>query len=270
MESVISIGGLILDMDGVVWRDRQPIGSLPEIFARIHSLGLKVMLATNNATRTPEQYVEKLGAFGVDIPPEWIVNSALAAAYLLKNRFPQGGAVYVIGEAGICRALQEAGFHLLDDWQADLRPLAVVVSMDRGINYQKLRAATLYIRAGAEFYATNPDRTFPTPAGLAPGAGALAAAVSAAVGRLPVWAGKPEPFMLQMCLERMGLPPEQTLVVGDRLETDIAGGQAAGCRTALVLSGVASLEQAQAWQPPVDVVAKDLTALLSSWPPFEI
>lgn len=257
------IKGLILDMDGVLWRDREPIGDLPAIFSRIRDLGLQVMLATNNATRTPERHLEKLRGFGVELSPQQVVNSAVAAAALLAGRFPQGGALYVIGEQGICAALQDSGFSILEHAEPGQPPLAVVVGLDRNISYEKLRTATLLIRAGAPFYATNPDRTFPTPYGLVPGAGAIVAAVIAATDQEPVWAGKPGIAMLQACLDRMGLQPGQALVVGDRLETDIAGGQAAGCKTALVLSGVSTRAQAEVWRPAVDHIAPDLEALLA-------
>jgi 4-nitrophenyl phosphatase len=263
------IQGIILDLDGVLWRDREPIGDLQQIFFRLQALNLRVMLATNNATRAPAQYVEKLHGFGVEISERQIVNSAIAAARLLAQRFPQGGPLYVIGETGIRTTVQAHGFTLVEDFSREITPLAVVVSMDREVTYQKLRAATLFVRAGAAFYATNTDRTFPTPLGLVPGAGAIVAAVSTATDQHPIVAGKPHPVMIQICLEQMGLHPTQVLVVGDRLETDIAGGQAAGCHTALVLSGVSTRAQAESWQPPVDVIASDLTALLQKWPPLQ-
>ena len=263
------IQGIILDLDGVLWRDREPIGNLQQIFSRLRELNLQVMLATNNATRTPRQYVEKLLGFGVEISEGQVVNSAIAAAHLLTQRFPQGGPLYIIGEAGIRTAVQQHGFTLVEDFSSNVMPLAVVVSMDREVTYQKLRAATLFIRAGAAFYATNTDRTFPTPFGLVPGAGAIVAAVSTATDQNPIVAGKPHPAMIQICLERMGLRSSQVLVVGDRLETDIAGGQAAGCHTALVLSGVSTRQQAEGWQPQVNVIVSNLTSLLDAWPPFE-
>ncbi len=112
------------------------------------------------------------------------------------------------------------------------------------MTYQKLSRATLHIRAGAPFYGTNPDKTFPTPQGLVPGAGSILAAIEAATDVKPIIIGKPQPAMMYMALEKLGTLPEETLVVGDRLETDIAAGQAAGCKTALVLSGVSTKQQA--------------------------
>ncbi|MEW5828858.1 MAG: HAD-IIA family hydrolase [Chloroflexota bacterium] len=255
---------LILDMDGVLWRDAAPIGDLPAVFDRIRSLGLKVALATNNATKTVGEYLEKFDGYGVTLEPWQIVTSSLATAETLSKHFPGGGPVFVVGENGIQRALEDFGFTAITDPQDETRPVAVVAGIDRFVSYQKLRRATLHIRAGAPFYGTNPDRTFPTPQGLVPGAGAILAAIEAATDVSPTVIGKPSPFMMKIALERLGTSPDETLVVGDRLETDIAAGQAAGCHTALVLSGVSTREQAQAWRPGMDFIAADLSSLVGA------
>ncbi len=252
-----AIRAVILDMDGVLWRGNEPIGDLPTIFTEFDRRGWKVALATNNATRSPEQYREKLAELGVRVNTDQIINSAQAAAHLLKQRYPQGAPVYIIGEEGVIGILSEAGFHQ----QAD-RAKAVVVAMDRALTYDKLRIATLLIRAGAPFIGTNPDRTFPLPDGLVPGAGAIIAAVEAATDVTATIAGKPSPEMYKVAMERMGTQPDETLIVGDRLETDIAGGQALRCPTALVLSGVTFPDKAFAWKPAPDYITKDLGELL--------
>ncbi len=257
-----NLKALILDMDGVLWRDDTPIGDLLAIFARIRERGFKVALATNNATRTVDEYLEKFSGFGVTLEPWQIVTSSLASADTLAKDFPGGGSVFVIGENGIQRALEERGFAPLIDPQDETRPVAVVAGIDRFISYAKLRRATLHIRAGVPFYGTNPDRTFPTPQGLVPGAGAILASIEAATDVKAIIIGKPSPFMMHLALERLGTGPEETLVVGDRLETDIVAGQAAGCKTALVLSGVSTFEQAKSWQPAPDYIVEDLSTLL--------
>jgi 4-nitrophenyl phosphatase len=165
--------------------------------------------------------------------------------------------VFVVGEQALVETLAQAGF-----WLAEQGVLAVVGSIDRKLTYDKLRRATLLVRAGAPFLASNSDRTFPTPEGLVPGAGSVLAALQAATDVQPVICGKPSPALYEIALERMGLRPEQALVVGDRAETDIAGAQALGCPCALVLSGVTSLAQAQAWTPAPDWVEPDLTAVV--------
>ena len=253
--------GLILDMDGVLWKGDTPIGDLPAIFACIASLGLKVVFATNNGTRSPQQYVERLAGYGVRIEAWQVVTSSLGAARLLEQQFPQGGPIFAIGEQGLFEALREKRFEPLT---ADDAPdaQAVVMGIDRQINFEKMREAALLVRNGKPFYATNPDKTFPTPRGEIPGAGAWISVIITASGVEPVYAGKPYPAIIEMALERLNLPRKETLVVGDRLETDIAAGQAAGCPCALVLSGVSTREQAETWQPRIDVIAESLDGLL--------
>lgn len=257
-----NIKALILDMDGVLWRDSTPIGDLPAIFTRIRKRGLKVALATNNATRTVDEHLEKLFSFGLNLKPWQIISSAAAAANVLSKDFPNGGGVFIVGENGIQRALEERGFTPIINPDDETRPVAVIGGIDRYVSYGKLSRATLHIRAGVPFYGTNPDKTFPTPQGLVPGAGAILASIETATDVKPIIIGKPEPAMMYMALEKLGTSPEETLVVGDRLETDIAAGQAAGCKTALVLSGVSTREQAETWQPSPDFIVEDLTTLL--------
>lgn len=257
------IKGLILDMDGVLWKADAPIGNLAAIFNHIKEKGLKVVFATNNSTRTPQQYVERLQSFGVTCEEWQVVTSSLAAVDLLGKRFPAGTPIYAIGEAGLLDALDENGFIALSVERAE-EAQAVVMGIDRGINFQKLAEATLLVRRGIPFYATNPDKTFPTPRGEIPGAGSWYSIVVTASGIEPIVAGKPGPAMMELSLERLGLPREHVLVVGDRLETDIAAGQAVGCACALVLSGVSQKESAEAWLPAIDVIAPNLASLVGA------
>ena len=220
-------------------------------------------LATNNATKTVDEYLAKLHSFGVSLEPWQIVTSSDATAYMLEKAFPQKGAVFVIGENGITSALHEKAFTPITDPDNGTSVIAVVVGIDRTVTYQKLRRATLHIRAGIPFYGTNPDKTFPTPLGLVPGAGAILASIEAATDVKPIVIGKPSPFMLELASERMKLHKDEVLVVGDRLETDIAGGQGMGARTALVLSGVSTLGEANAWIPKPSLLANDLAELVN-------
>lgn len=256
-----TIKSLILDMDGVLWKDDSPIGNLPDVFERIYSHGLKVAFATNNGTRTPEQYVERLAGFGVIADPWQVVTSSLGVAHLLSHVFPAGGPIFAIGETGVMLALREKGFEPLSVEEAE-KAQAVVMGIDRSINFAKMGEAALLVRRGVPFYATNPDKTFPTPRGEIPGAGAWISVIVTATGIEPIYAGKPASYLLELARERLGTSREETLVVGDRLETDIAGGQGAGCPVALVLSGVSTREQGEAWRPLVDFTAEDLSALV--------
>lgn len=251
------IKALILDMDGVLWRENAAIGDLPWIFDRFTALDLRIILATNNGTRTPEQYIQKISSFGVNVEKKQIINSAMAVTHLLKKHYPNGGRVYILGEVGLSAALNEAGFY-----HAEENVLAVIGGMDRGIDFDKLKRATLLIRAGAPFYFTNPDRTYPTPEGLIPGAGSILAALEVASDVKAIIAGKPSPALFEFALESLGTAPESTLVVGDRLETDILGGQRANCKTALVLSGVATASEANLWHPKIDLILPELADLV--------
>ncbi len=255
----LPIRALILDMDGVLWKENTPIGDLEKIFRRIESAGIKIMLATNNATRTPEQYQEKLASFKVHIAAHQIVNSATAVAIYLKNRFPNGGKIFVVGESGLKQAIQDQGFEISAD-----NPLAVAAGLDRQITYEKLKIATLLIRSGVPFIGSNPDRTFPSPEGLIPGAGTVLAAIEASTDVKPEIVGKPFTTLYQIALDRLGTNPAETLAVGDRLDTDILGGYRAGCKTGLVLTGVSTLEELRSWSPQPDIIASDLESLVES------
>jgi len=252
------IHALILDMDGVLWRDQQPIGDLPEIFRRIDERGFKVVLATNNATLSIQQYLDKLEGFGVHLESWQIVNTAEATAAYLEARFPQGGSIFIIGENGLEATLNKRGFFHSDEEEV----IAVVAGLDRQLSFEKLVKATQHIRSGVPFIGTNPDRSFPTPKGLIPGAGAILAALEAATDIQATIIGKPQPEMYLLALQRLKSLPEETLVVGDRLETDIAGAQTIGCKTGLVLSGVSDKPTALAWLPKLDYIEPDLTSLI--------
>lgn len=256
-----TIKALIIDMDGVIWKGDASIGDLPSIFDRIRERGLGFVFATNNGTRTSEQYVARLQTFGVTVEPWQVITSAQAAAHGLSQKFPPGTKVFMIGEAGIRSALEEKGFEVLSIENAP-HAQAVLVGIDRKITFQKMVEATLLVRRGVPFYVTNPDKTFPTPRGEIPGAGAWYSVIATASGVEPIVAGKPFPFLMELALERLATLKEETLVVGDRTETDIAGGQGVGCPTALVLSGVSSKLQADSWKPAVDLVADDLSRLI--------
>jgi len=257
------IKSLIIDMDGVLWRSDAPIGDLAAIFSRIRARGLKFVFATNNSTRTSDQYVARLREFGVEAEPWQVVTSSQAAAHAMAQKFPPGTKVFMIGEDGLRIPLEEKGFEVLSTEDAP-RAQAVVMGLDREVNFQKSVEATLLVRSGVPFYATNPDKTFPTQRGLIPGAGAWYSIVTTATGVEPIVAGKPFPFLMELSMEKLGTTNEETLVIGDRIDTDIAGGQAVGCPTALVLTGVSTREQGENWAPEIELIADDLATLIGS------
>ena len=252
------ITAVVLDMDGVLWRESEPIGNLPAIFSKLDKENVKVVLATNNAMKSVSQFVNKINNFGVNIEDWQVATSAQAVSFYLKQKYPLRTRVYVVGMDSLKSEVGDAGYTLCDSNVA-----AVVVGVDRDITYDKIKIANRLIREGAEFIGTNPDKTYPTPEGLAPGAGSIIAAVAAAAERDPVFVGKPGKILMDLSISKFnGIQKYQILMVGDRLETDIAAGQACGCRTALVLSGVTTSEMAEKWLPEPDFIFKDLSDLV--------
>ncbi len=252
-----NIHALILDMDGVIWRGPQWLVKPAELFPRLCDAGIAFTFATNNATRTIPYYLDKFSKSGIQLETWQVMNSAVATAHILSERLPAGSEVFVVGEWGLESTLVEKGFRI-----GSKDPKAVVCGMDRQVTYDKIKTAAGLVRNGAAFIGTNPDKSFPTPEGLAPGAGAILAAIEAASGVSPEIIGKPQPGMFLQLLKILDNRPENVLVVGDRLETDIAGGQAVGCRTAALLSGVSTSEMIESWRPQPDYIFPDLNALV--------
>ena len=251
---------LIVDMDGVLWRGDEPMPSLQEFFALLRQRQVAFILATNNSSKTTEQYTAKLARFGVEVPTKCILTSAQVAAVYLADLTPPGTRVYAIGGKGVQQALKQYGFVLTDE-DADY----VVVGWDQQLTWDKLATAALLIHNGASFIGTNPDTNYPTERGPVPGNGAQLAALETTTGITPIVVGKPEPQMYEEALRRMNACPETTAVIGDRLDTDIAGGVQAGLTTMLVLSGIAN--EADLADSPVkpDIVCADIGELLQMW-----
>ena len=255
-----SIHHLIIDMDGVLWRGDEPMDGLREFFAFLRRNDIDFILATNNSSRTPEQYVAKLARFGVEVSLDSVLTSAQATAAYLADFAPPGTRVYVIGGEGIRRALEQRGFVLTDE------DVAYVVSgWNRQLTWDELATAALLIHAGAEFIGTNPDVNYPTERGPVPGSGAQLAALEVTTGVAPVVIGKPEPWMYTESLRRMDAHPETTGVIGDRLDTDIAGGARAGLMTVLLLSGISTEADLAASPVKPDLVRADIDELVRTW-----
>ena len=235
MTSLTQMDSLIVDLDGVLWRGPEMLPGVNEFFDHINRSGTKLLLASNNSTARPDAVRDRLQDVGVRLPVEAILTSALATAAYLTRSLPPGAPLLMIGEDGLEHALTQSGFNLVDSAES---AQAVVVGMDRRVTYDKLAEATLAIRNGAAFVGTNPDRTFPTPRGLVPGNGSLLAAIQAATDQAPIIVGKPERRYFELALEKLSSRAETTLMLGDRLDTDIQGAQNAGLNTCLVLTGV--------------------------------
>lgn len=259
-EILSSIKHLIVDMDGVLYRGGQRLPGARRFLSYLVQKQMAFVLATNNSTQTPRQYIRKLAAMDIEVTEERIVTSALASALYLERVAGPGARVYAIGEEGLLSALRDRGFLL-----ADQRAEYVVVGLDRQVTWDKLRTAALAIRAGATFIGTNPDTTLPTEQGLVPGNGAILAALETATEVSPLIIGKPRPTLLEMAMEHMGVGREGTAVVGDRLETDILGGRNAGITTVLVLSGITRREELEDSEYLPDLVFDSIEHFHRTW-----
>ncbi len=254
------VRGIAFDMDGVLYRGEQPLPAAAELVAELEKRGIGFVMVTNNATKTPEEYAAKLARMGMTVPAERIVTSAIATRDWMRQRYEPGTTVYVLGMAALQQAIYDGGYFVPAGRDAQV----VVNGADFTLTYEKLKIATLAIRAGADWIATNADRTFPSEEGLIPGSGAIVAALQAATDRAPIVIGKPEPAMVLRAADLLGVPPDQLLVVGDRLDTDILAGQRAGSLTALVLTGVSTLTDVRASAVQPDIVLDDLHVLLEA------
>lgn len=252
---------LLADMDGVLYRGEEPLPGAARFVRWLERRGIGLLYITNNSTRTPQQYVEKLAGMGITARPGQILTSALATRAYLEERAPRGTLVYLIGMEGLRQALLGDGYFVPEKRAPDY----VVVGWDRELTYDKLRLATLAIRGGARFIGTNPDRTFPSPEGIIPGAGAILAALEAATDLQPTVIGKPARWMMEEGMKRLGAAPTQTAVLGDRLETDILGGNRLGLVTLMVLTGVHGREEIAASPIEPAAVFEDLEELQLIW-----
>lgn len=256
-----ALRAVLFDMDGVLYRGNQPLPGVAELLAFLDARGLGYACITNNATMTPAQYQAKLARMGLNIPAERVITSAIATGRTLRTLYPRGTRVYIVGMTGLREALLADGYFVEDARTAEL----VVQGADFELTYATLRTATLLIRAGARYVATNPDKTYPSEEGLIPGAGAIMAALIAATDTEPLIIGKPAPTMFHVAAELLGAPPSSVLVVGDRVDTDIAGATAAGMPAVLVLTGVTSRAEAERAPVAPAAIYSDLPDLLAAW-----
>lgn len=256
-----NIKALIIDMDGVLWRGGTFLPGVQAFFAMLRQRQLSFVLATNNSTATPEGVVERLATCGTQIFPEEVLTSSMATAAYLQTRLPSAAKIHPVGEDAVRNALQHAGFTLSDQTHGID---AVVIGFDRDITWQKLTSAALAVQHGALFVGTNPDVSFPMEEGQAPGNGAFVKVIEVTTKVKPIIVGKPEPLLYQQAVAQLQLESERTLVIGDRLETDILGAKRAGMTSALVLTGVTSREELENATVKPDWVFDDLPALTSA------
>ena len=236
-------------------RGGETIAGAPEAVGRLREAGLPVCFCTNNPTRPPDGYADHLTAAGVDAAPEEVLTSGTATAAYLAEHHPTAD-LFVVGEAGLFDQLDEAGLRVVTDHAA---ADAVVVSVDREFDYDRLCEAMWALGPDTPFVGTDPDRTIPAEERNVPGSGAIVNAVAGVVDRDPdVVLGKPSEVTRDLALDRLGVPADECLVVGDRLDTDVALGASAGMTTAVVLTGLTSRADVEASDVAPDYVLESL------------
>jgi len=224
----------LMDMDGVLVHEEHIIPGADEFLAELQEAGTPFIVLTNNSIRTPRDLRARLLRSGLDIPEKSIWTSALATATFLKNQRP-GGSAYVVGESGLTTALHEIGYVLTDN-----DPDYVVLGETRTYSFEAITTAIRLVERGARFIATNPDATGPSREGSLPATGSVAALITRATGREPYYVGKPNPLMMRSALRAIGAHSENTLMIGDRMDTDVVSGLEAGLQTILVLTGIST------------------------------
>ncbi len=222
----------LTDMDGVLIHEGSPVPGAPEFIERLRNSGLRYLVLTNNSMQTPRDLQARLERMGISVPEEAIWTSALATAQFLDDQRP-GGSAYVIGEAGLTTALYQIGYVL-----SDHDPDYVVLGETRTYSFEAITRAIRLVAGGARFIATNPDPTGPSNEGALPATGSVAALISKATNVQPYFVGKPNPMMMRSALNTVQAHSETTIMIGDRMDTDVLCGMEAGLETILVLSGI--------------------------------
>jgi len=235
----------LTDMDGVLVREEHALPGAAEFLSRLVERDRRFLVLTNNSIFTPRDLSARLLHTGLKVPEESIWTSALATARFLADQLP-GGSAYVIGEAGMTTALHDAGYTL-----TDRNPDFVVLGETRTYSFEAITRAIRLVETGARFIATNPDVTGPSEEGPIPATGSVAALITRATGREPYFVGKPNPMMLRSALNQIDAHSESTVMVGDRMDTDVVAGIEAGLDTILVLTGSTRREDVERfpWRP---------------------
>ena len=230
------IKNILTDMDGVILSGSTLIPGARDFIERLRAKEIPFLIFTNNSLYTPRDLQMRLHRLGLDVPQEAIFTSALATAQFLHSQQPEGSA-FVIGESGLTTALHDIGYVLTDQ-----QPDYVVLGETTMYSFQRIALAIRLINAGARFIATNPDVSGPGEGGIVPATGAVAALISSATGIKPYFVGKPNPLMMRTALRTLNAHSEESVMIGDRMDTDIISGMESGLRTILVLTGVTTRE----------------------------
>jgi len=265
-DATVSLGlrdarAFIFDMDGVLYRGRAPLPGVADLFNALTLRGIPYLLATNNSMATPASYVLRMAEMGVEVAESQIQTSATATRDYLLGEIAPDARILIVGMPALAEQIfTGTSFRPVGD-DPDEPVDAVVVGLDLEFTYARLRRASDAVREGAKYVATNADATLPHESGMQPGAGSVVAAISTASGRSPIVVGKPETLMMLKGIEQLGVRPEEAVMVGDRLDTDILSGHRAGLKTALVLTGVSQRPDLAHAEVLPDYVFADLPAL---------
>jgi NagD protein len=229
------------DMDGVLIKGKTMIPGADRFIGRLQELAIPYLVLTNNPMYTQRDLAHRLENIGLNVPPERIFTSAMATAHFLDSQRPDGTA-YVIGASGLTEAIHGVGYVI-----TDINPDYVVLGETTTYNYEMLTTAIRLIDSGSRFVATNPDPSGPEERGLVPACGAVAALIEKATGKAPFFVGKPNPLMMRAALNYLSIHSEETMMIGDRMDTDIVAGVESGMMTALVLSGVTKAQEIESY-----------------------
>jgi NagD protein len=231
----------LIDMDGVLIRGKVIVPGADQFIDRLNALNIKYLVLTNNSMYTPGDLAHRLQSMGLNITREQIFTSALATARFLHSQKPNGKA-YVIGESGLTEAIHDVNYIL-----TNIGPDYMVLGETFAYNFEQIKVAVRLVMKGAHFIGTNPDPNGPSDGGIVPACGAMAALIEKASGKSPFFIGKPNPVMIRSALNYLGVHSENTIMIGDRMETDVLAGIQSGLETILVLSGVTAEEDVPAY-----------------------
>lgn len=254
-----NIAGLLIDLDGTLYHGHTMIPGADTLIAALRKAGMPFMFVTNNSSRTAENVAVHLRSMGIEAKADEVCTSSMGAARYIAEESP-GASVAILGEEGLHRACEEAGLKIVTD-----SPQYVVQGIYRSFTYDTLAQAQRWILGGARFVLTNPDLMLPTDNGIMPGAGTIGAAIEAATGTAPVVIGKPHSHLVTYAAELLGIEPEEAVMVGDNMRTDIAAGANAGCKTILVYTGLTNADNIEHYKEITgvtpDAICTDLSEL---------
>jgi NagD protein len=255
MDALKNKRGFVCDMDGVIYHGSRLLEGSKAFVDWLATQGKRYLFLTNSSARSPRELHQRLLHMGIEVGEDHFITSAMATAHFIASQYP-GGRVYAIGDSGLYQALYEAGLSIDES-----NPDYVVVGETRSYNYEKIEIAIQLVLGGAKLIGTNPDLTGPTEKGIAPACRALIAPIEMSTGRQAYFIGKPNPLIMRHALQLLGCQREETIIIGDRMDTDIVAGIESGIDTALVLSGITRESDLQRYAYKPHYILKDVSEI---------